>query len=218
MDPTITAALISGGALIVSGFWTAVVAVTTNRNARRTNQATLDAAAENTARALDAAREERLWDKRAEAYVDALYVVRHRQERRSDAMRTIRFDQATEAAHQEWLASFKLPDEPGVEMRLLAYASELVLVAARTAGAANAKAEQAYLHWKSLTEEARQNAPDAPAADQAIAAQRAIQPTVDEAIAADEALLAAIRADLHSRPSQAPSMPLGNSGDGLPVP
>jgi len=34
----------------------------------------------------------------------------------------------------QWLASFKLPDEPGVEMRLLAYASEPVLDASRAAG------------------------------------------------------------------------------------
>ena len=71
MDPTIAAACIGGGAAILSGGWTALVAITTTRSARRTNQATIDAAAENTKRALDAAREERLWDRRAEAYADA---------------------------------------------------------------------------------------------------------------------------------------------------
>lgn len=212
MDPTVTAALIGGGAVIVSGGWTALVAITTNRNTRRTNQATLKAAAENTAHALDAAREERIWDKRAEAYVDALYVVRHRQERRSDAARTIRFDQATEDSRQEWLASWKLPDEVGMEMRLLAYASEQVLAAARAAGAANDKAENAYLDWKSLTDAARQSPPDSPVHDQVIAARKAIQPAVDEATRADEALLDAIRADLHSRPSKAMVLPTSDDG------
>ena len=60
MDPTITAALIGGGAAIISGGWTALVAITTTRSARKTNQATIDAAAENTKRALDAAHQERI--------------------------------------------------------------------------------------------------------------------------------------------------------------
>jgi hypothetical protein len=60
MDPTITAAWIGGGAAIVSGDWTALVAITSTRSARWTNQAPLDAPAENTACALDAAREDRI--------------------------------------------------------------------------------------------------------------------------------------------------------------
>lgn len=212
MDATITAALIGGGALIVSGGWTALVAITSTRSAQRTNQATLNAAADNTARALDAAREDRIWDKRADAYVEALYVIRHRQERRDDMTRTIRFDKATEDRRQEWLASFKLPDEVGMEMRLLAYASEPVLTATRATGEANAKAENAYLYWKGLIEEAQQCAPDAPIRDQAAAAQKAMQPAVDEATRADEALLDTIRADLHSRPSQARAVSSDESG------
>ena len=211
MDPTITASLIGGGAVILSGGWTALVAVTTTRNARRTNQATLNTAAENTAHALDAAREERIWDKRAEAYVDALYVVRHRQERRSDAARTINFQLATEKNRQEWLASWKLPDETAMEMRLLAYASEPVLAASRATEVANRSAETAYLDWGTLSDLARQSPPDSPVHDESIAARKAMQSAVDEATKADEALLYAIRADLHSRPSQGTALP---SGDG----
>jgi hypothetical protein len=214
VDATITAAWIGGGAVILSGGWTALVAVTTTRNARRTNQATLDAAAKNTALALDAAREDRIWDKRADAYVDALYVIRHRQERRGDRTRTIRFDKATEDRRQEWLASFKLPDEISMEMRLLAYASESVLAATRAAGEANAKAESAYLYWKGLIQESQLSAPDAPIRDQATAARKAMQPAVDEATRADEALLDAVRSDLHSRPSQMKAVPVDGTERG----
>ena len=125
--------------------------------------------------------------------------------------RTIRFDQASEDSRQKWLASFKLPDEVGMEMRLLAYASEPVLAAARVAGEANVKAESAYLSWKGLIEEARQSAPEAPIRDQAVAAQQVMKPAVDEATRADEALLDAIRADLHSRPSQMTVPPAATS-------
>jgi hypothetical protein len=52
MDPTTTAAWIGGGAAIISGGWTALVAITTTRSARRTNEPTLRAAAENTKRTL----------------------------------------------------------------------------------------------------------------------------------------------------------------------
>jgi hypothetical protein len=137
--------VIGGGAAIVSGGWTALVAITTTRSARRTNQATLDAAAENTKRALDAARDERIWEKRAEAYIDALYVVRNRQERRNDATRTIRFDQDNEARRQEWLASLTVPDVVSMETRLIAYGLQPVLEAARAAGQANAEAEAAFV-------------------------------------------------------------------------
>ena len=211
MDATITAAWIGGGAVILSGGWTALVAVTSARNARRTNQATLDAAAKNTARALDAAREDRIWDKRADAYVEALYLTRNRQERRGDMTRTIRLDQASEESRQQWLANFKLPDEVGMEMRLLAYASEPVLAAARATGAANAEAENAYLYWKALIEEAQRSAPDAPIRAQAGGAQKAMQTAVDASIKADEGLLDAIRADLHSRPSQVTVSPATTS-------
>lgn len=73
----------------------ALVAITTTRSARSTNQATIDAA-ENTARALDAAREERIWEKRAEVYLDAMRLVRHRQEARENTTRTLRYDDETE--------------------------------------------------------------------------------------------------------------------------
>jgi len=84
MDPTITAAIIGEGALVVSGGSTALVAIMTSRNAAKTNQATIDAAAANTARALDAAREDRIWDKRAETYVDGMRHLKHQQAIRED--------------------------------------------------------------------------------------------------------------------------------------
>lgn len=144
MDTTVTAAWIGAGAAIVSGGWTALVAITTTRNARRTNQAAIHAAAENTARALDAARTERIWDKRAEVYLDAMRFVRHRQEARENATRTFRYDDAAEERIRESLASFKLPDSWDVELRLLAYGSRQVIDAVEVSGDAHQRVEQAY--------------------------------------------------------------------------
>lgn len=64
-----------------------------------------------------------------------------------------------------------------------------------------------------LSDLARQSPPDSPVHDQAIAARKAIQSAVDEATKADEALLDAIRADLHSRPSKATAQ-ADDGGDG----
>jgi hypothetical protein len=209
VDPTITAACIGGAAAIVSGGWTALVAVMTSRNARQTNQATLNAAAENTARALDAARDDRLWDKRAEAYVDALYVIRHRQERRKDAIRAMRFqvDQETENHREEWLASINPPDEVGMEMRLLAYATEPVLDAARATGEASVNVENAYQAWALLRDQRQSGGPGALSGGNLSEANQAVQAALAKSDAADEALLSAIRADLLLRPSQVRAVP-----------
>jgi hypothetical protein len=220
MDPVITAALIGGGAAIISGGWTALVAVTTTRNARRTNQATIDAAAENTARALDAAREERIWEKRAEAYLDAMRFVRHRQEARENATRTIRYDDATEERIRESLANFRLPESRDVELRLLAYASQQVIDAVEASGQAHQQIERAYQDWTEATGRAKSGGLSASDAAQAIEARTAVRQALKEADSKDEALLVAIREDLHSRPSQSKALPPGGSeGEGsLPAP
>jgi hypothetical protein len=202
VDPTVTAAFIGGGAAIISGGWTALVAITTNRNARWTNQAALDAAAESNARTLDAARDERIWEKRAEVYLDAMRLVRHREDVRENTARTLRYDDETEESIKEDLASFKLPDWRDVELRLLAYASLQVIDAIEVSGTAHQLMEKAYQDWTWAKDWMRQGGPGAPTAEQIAQAAEAIKTALKEADIKDALLMAAIRADLHFRPSQ----------------
>jgi hypothetical protein len=68
MNPTVAAALISGG-------WATVVALLAYAFNRTIARTTVEATNVNASRALDAAHAAQLWDKRAEAYVDALSVI-----------------------------------------------------------------------------------------------------------------------------------------------
>jgi len=205
------AAWIGGGAAIVSGGWTALVAITTTRTARRTNQATIDAAAENTKRALDAARDERIWEKRAEAYLDAMRFVRHRRDVYDDITRLFRYDEATEERIKKWLDSFQLPDIRGIEIRLLAYASQPVIDAMNASGAAHEHMTRAHQDWTTAMNQATKGVPGAPTDAQVAEARAAIEPAAKEATAKEEALLDAIRADLHSRPGQGAALPSADS-------
>jgi hypothetical protein len=212
MDPTVTAALISGGALILSGGWTAFVAFTTTRNARQTTQATIDAAAENTARALDAAREERIWDKRAEAYLDALRLVHQRQDSRAKTMRRLREDEETGESIQESIDGLRLPGWPDAELRLLAYASPQVIDAVQASRQAHEQLLVVLEASAQVRDWSKNSEHNAPPGTQGSELREAIVPGLKHAADTDTALLAAIRADLHSMPSHAAALPPDDSG------
>ena len=204
MDSLVAAAwigAITGGVGIVG---TATVAITAARTTRRITDRTNKAATANMVLALDAARAERLWEKRADAYVDALKLLRRRQALRGEAVRTARFDRQGEELIRQWLNSFKMPDDwQGIEMRMLAYASQPVFDALRDSALANDAINAARQNW----EEAREQVSAAPTAGQAVSDVRiafdAIKSAIEQADGRDEVLLAVIRADLHDRPSTA---------------
>ena len=206
MAPIIVAAIISGGALIISGGWTALVAITTSRQARRTNQQTIDAAVANTVRALDAVREDRIWDKRADTYVDALRVLHRTPAEREEMTQSGRFEEDAARRIGTWLASIRTPEWRDVEMRLRAYASPPVLDALRASERANSGVEHAFQNWRWMSDNADGD-PDGPTASDVIAALHAVKPAIQDANRKDEALLEAIRADLHLRPSQSIALP-----------
>jgi hypothetical protein len=147
MDPTVTAAWIGGGAVILSGGWTALVAITTTRSARRTNQATLNAAAENTKRTLDAAREARIWDRREDAYVETLAAIHNRQVRRGIERGTQPMDQRLRAGMQALASKYEM-DAAGLEARLQAFGSEPVFSAVQASSTADRDAVDAYDTWR----------------------------------------------------------------------
>ena len=82
--------------------------------------------------ALDAARDDRLWDKRADAYVDAIKELRRGQLIRKDRTRILRYDEATEKRIADWLATYRMPDDwPEIEAHLYCFASQPVFDAQR---------------------------------------------------------------------------------------
>lgn len=212
MSPLVEAAwigAITGGVGIIS---TATVAITGARTTRKVTDRTNKAATANTVLALDAARADRLWDRRADAYIDALRFLQSRQALREEAVRTARFDRQGEDRIRQWLSSFTMPEDwLGVEARMLAYASQPVFDALRESGQANEAIDAARQEW----ETAREQVGAAPTAERAASDVRtafdAIKSAIEHADGKDEELLAAIRADLHDRPSLA-QLP----GDALP--
>src|SRR5690242_15850759 len=90
MNPAVEAALISGG-------WATVVAALGYVYNRATAKATIQATNANALAALDAAHDAQLWEKRADAYVEALAVIARRQAERRHMTSLVGYDEATEA-------------------------------------------------------------------------------------------------------------------------
>jgi hypothetical protein len=127
MNPTVKAAWIAagiGGLGIVS---TAVVAVVGARNTRRVNGQTIQAATDNTIRALDAARDDKLWEQQRAAYHElSAYLLFIQAKRRHDT-RLYRLDDLGEEALQRLLGSYKPPSWWELQARIAHYGSEEVI-------------------------------------------------------------------------------------------
>jgi hypothetical protein len=104
MDPAVMAATIGVGGTVIVGV------------------AGYSAAVWGTRKTLQA-RDTRMWDKRAEVYVDALAAVHYRQTARERAMRTWRMDNEDDRHEAAYLAAYTAPDWHQLEARLLAFAS-----------------------------------------------------------------------------------------------
>jgi hypothetical protein len=136
MSPVVEAAWIAAGVSIVSLAGTVTVAIVGFRNTRKATAQTVDASTNNTVRALAAARSDRLWDKQAAAYVDAVTEVLARGTRR-EAL-TSRGDVGNIGSHprQERLKAEE-PESIQIRAALRAYASEAVWAAYEAADEAN---------------------------------------------------------------------------------
>lgn len=194
MNPVVEAALVAvGGSVII-----ALASFLTTRSATRR---TIAASA-------DSAREARVWDKRAAAYVDAIAGIRHRQtirENRAQSLRTDLLPPDLPEAPVSW---------PDVEARVLAYASPAVLRAFQASSDAGrrhsaASQQRAYMaeHGQEAAALRAQGAPG-PAwtgMTPAEAAQAAKEALAD-ATAKDDALIEAIRVELHGEAGRALSL------------
>src|SRR5690242_9721051 len=116
MTPVVEAALISGG-------WATVVAALGYFYNRATAKATIQATNANALAALDAAHSAQLWEKRAEAYVEALALIARRQTGRRHITSLLSYDEATEAKLRQTYADPEDWDWATASARLTAYAS-----------------------------------------------------------------------------------------------
>lgn len=128
MDPLVTAAIVG-----VSG--TVVVGV-----------AGFGASIWNTSKSIAHARENRLWDKRAAVYVEALAAVHSRQIGRMVLISSL--DPQNTLKVPTDVARYETPDWVGLEARMQAFASEPVFTAMQASSSAALEFDRAASSWR----------------------------------------------------------------------
>jgi hypothetical protein len=215
MDTT-TAVLLIG----VGG--TVVLAVTALLTTRAIAARTIEAASSGLLRMLDAARDDRLWQRKADAYTTAIRLLQHRLAVRESANRIFGYDEDADRRTAELLGAFAGPEELEVSASLLTYASPVVFAALQACFEANENFGRLVRAWESLATQSRgaaqavlEGRPVA-AAGEILEAREAAQAALDQAKARDTELIEAIRSDLHARPSEEPALRLAAAQPGTP--
>ena len=174
MDPTVTAAAIGVGGTVLVGV------------------AGFGAAIWNTRRTIAHARESRVWDRRAEVYVDALAGVRYWQLRREyEVIPNHPSYTKIRKNAEEYFANHKPPDWSDLETRLQAFASTPVLTAVQASFTAHDDVFSVI--------RLRQVLARAEAERDAAAAAADAEKKWKTAEAADDAVVKVIRAELQER-------------------
>jgi hypothetical protein len=187
MDPTIAAAWITGGVGGLGIAGTVATAIVGSRSTRKATETTVAAGAATTAATLAAAREDRLWERRAAAYEEFLTGLLIRQAKRRYGLR----EDALDVDQLETIHDDSDPlGPPEAQGRLTAYASDAVLEAFRFAGQAHI---QVVVQTNGMVDGFKET----------IAARRAVDLPAKAAEAADEALIKLIRNELRRKPEAA---------------
>lgn len=221
VNATIEAAWIAAGVGALGVVGTAVTAYLGFHNTRKATEATIAAGSASTTATLAAAREERLWDKRASAYEETLAEVLHRRTNRHFGIRLHRVDKDYLPNLKEILARYETVESFQVRSRLMAYASDQVLGAFEASETADVEVVARFRRWRMLAEDGKQASESGrPSAahdgQETIDIGREIRPALDEAEAKDEALIELIRDELRSHPEAAVlPAPLSHTRHGL---
>jgi hypothetical protein len=212
VNPTIAAALISGGVGAVGVVGTAVTAWIGSRNSRKATGQAVAAGAANTRATLAAAREDRLWEKRCAVYEQELRELLYRQSKRYNDLRGYRWDEASEQQLKEFYNAYEPPGFFESRARMAAYASDVVLAASNTAGKAHGEVRAACLQLEELREQIRTaqlngTPQSAPSGETMMNANRKINDAREAAETADDVVIMIIREELRSRPEAATEPP-----------
>jgi hypothetical protein len=172
MDPTVTAAAIGVGGTVLVGVAGFTAAIWNSRQTIRHD------------------REVRIWDRRADAYVEALAAIHNRQIRRGLDMGTRPMDDRLRAGMKALASKYQM-DAASLEARLQAFGSEPVFSAVQASSTAHRDAIAAYDSWR-----AAGGAPET-AAEGLEKARRAADSAREAADDADDAVIEQIRRELH---------------------
>jgi hypothetical protein len=115
---------------------------------------TVEAGTADNRATLAAAREDRLWEKRAAAYEETLTGLLHRQAQRDFNLRKYRVDGEEEQKLKEFYENYELPGVFETQGRLVAYASDAVMDTFNASRGAHAKVRVQSSHRAALKETA----------------------------------------------------------------
>ena len=196
MNPVVEAALISGG-------WATAVAALGYFFNRATTNATLKAADTNAMNALDAAHAAQHWEKRAEAYADAMTTITRRQARRQYLASPVQIGDEETQKHllQEAFTAPKDEDWARASAQVTVYATQSIRNAMLEANKADNQVTINLMYYNFLTERLESSGPGGPTGEKIMKAFNAIRAAAETASQADSALEILIQADLERRPS-----------------
>jgi len=214
MQQVIEAAWIAAGVGGFGALCTASTAYFRFRNTKKATERTVRAGAANTRATLAAAREDRLWEKRAAAHEETLADLRHRQMKRQHDLRGFRWHEASEQGLSDFFASYEPPGWFQAQARMIAYSSPPVLVAFETSNQAHLEVRDCYQRWHSMADDNKRAVETGSLGathdgEETIKAYKEIRLKLEEAETYDEALVKLIRDELRSVPDAArvPELP-----------
>lgn len=176
----------------------AIVSFITNRASTRQ---TIEAGTANTVRALDAARDDRLWEKQTALYEEIITLMLYLSLRHRDQMRTLRRSPAEEKRLMKSVfGDYKQPRVFELRGRIHTYASDAVVSAYDAAKSAEDWLGESMRQWKAL-----EGQPNSEARKQAIKAlDDKFGAAAEKAVDTSETLTKLIRSELGVRPSRSP--------------
>jgi hypothetical protein len=211
MNPTIDAAWIaaaSGFLGVITGIGgTVAVAFFGFRSTREATTASIAAGAEGIKAQLEADRRNRIWEKQAAAYTEAISGILHRQEVRGGQWQGM-------VTGSEPPAPASPVDWRELESRLIAYASPAVIAALRDARTAGARFADAVGMWAVLRTAAQAPGGGPPGGARPRDARATAEEAFAEATRLDDLLIDAIRCELHAGVTGEPDPPVALSPAG----
>lgn len=207
MNPVIEAASISGGVGALGIISTAVTAWIGSRNTKRATEQATAAGTANTRATLAAAREERLWEKRAATYEETLAWLLLNLANRFHSAVERDWNESLKRQLEEATSDYESAQWFARTGRLYAYGSDTVLAASDVARRAHREVLDRHHELEQLREAVPgqesalpENAPEREALGRA---SRKLTSAMEAASAADKELRQLIRDELRSRPEAA---------------